>query len=754
MHLTCGTCGSDFDFEPDGRAFAPCPVCGSSVSLEAQTLELDDGAEASKLDSSALPEALPELDTRDMAPSAVHDPATLELVGVSAPELPAAAPFTASPKTTRAPVRPAISVSRRSSASWRDYLGWGIFVSIVMASASYVAYQRSLPPPPPRITNPFEKAADQWLAGGLEPMPTRDAVAIGKTKLGRSRSERLDGLETIKRGLISDAGDPEAIALYSMALAGLPSARDEDTVTLALRGITAAVGEGPSSTHRATLEEARAWLLLEERRLDQARDAAARAVERAPTSSGARMVQAATNAEFRPERAVKSLRELVRDEEVEHRARRWLAVALLRTGQVSEAVALLEKGMEDAPNADVLMRTFYQLRFSMGDEQAARELLERLVEEGNASTDDRLRLARELSRREGNPKAALEVLDGGLAETAAGDRARAELFAEKIFVATSSPKFIVDPRELTQWLEAGTNLAPDAPVMRYAKTLADGALDREEQALAGLEVANGLNPEIPEMAVDLAWRLRTVDPAAAREVVDDALSSTLDSIPLYLLAAVLDLDAGRPVAAFQRMKRALAIDPEQNLARDRLRPFPPPLEVYGEIGDELLQRGRTSRNAITTTGAAAAYYVAGDFRRTARALAQALRLDRRAASANLYAGILALRKQQRGPARRYFTVAWEEDRGLPLVQIYHARLVESLGDLRKAELAYREILHNNPSATAAQTGLARVLWRAGEREEAVAEARKVLSVRPDDREALVFMAEATELDAPRRRRRP
>lgn len=757
MHLTCGTCGSDFDIEPDGRPTAACPVCGGAVAIESQVLELDDGDDSSALDAASLPDALPELDTRDMTPSAVRDPSTLDLGGSSASwaRRDAAIANRSTRRSAPAPAKPSaprrVGVSRRGGDSWRDTLGWGIFVTAVMIAASTIAYRRSLPPPPPKIANPFQKAADQWMTGGLEAMPTRDAVAIGKTKLQRSRRERLEGLETIKRGLIADADDPEAIALYAKTLASLPSARDEESVQLALRGITAAIGEDPDSRHRAALEEARAWLLLEEERLDQARDAATRAVERAPASAGAQMVRAAANAEFRPEKAVETLRSLLADPEVEHRARRWLAVALLRSGQVTEAVELLESGVENAPNADQLMRILYELRYAMGDEREAREVLERLVESGNASTDDRLRLARELARRDENVKRALAVLDGGLAEVAAGERARARLYAGKIFAVTTSSGFVVDPRELTEWTETGLELAPDSPEMLYAKTHADDALDRDEQALAGLEVANGLYPEIPEMAIDLAWRLRSVDPAAAREVIEDALLSTLDSIPLYLVAAVLELDAGKPVAAFQRLKRALAIDPELNLARDSLRPMPPPLDVYLEVGGVLLERGRTTRNAITSTGGAAAYYVAGDFRRAARALTQALRLDRRSAPANLYSGILAFRKNQRASARRYIGVAWDEDRGLPLVQIYHARSLEGMGDLRKAELAYREILHNNPSAIAAQTGLARVLWQSGEREDAIAEARKVLAVRPNDREALVFMAEATAPE-PRRRR--
>ncbi|MEO0811669.1 MAG: tetratricopeptide repeat protein, partial [Myxococcota bacterium] len=639
--------------------------------------------------------------------------------------------------------RPAtVTISRRGGPNWRDYIGWGAFVAVVMIGASYIAYRRSLPPPPPQIANPIQKAADRWRDSGLEGMPVRDAIAIGKTKLERSRLERLDALETIKRGLITDANAAEAIALYARALASLPSARDEDSVSLALRGITASIGADPDSEYRADLEESRAWLLLEERRLDQARDAAARSMELSPTSPGSRLVRAATDAEFRAERSVETLRELTREPEVRNRAQRWLAVALLRSGELAEAIRILEQGAESAPNSDEMMRTLYQLRYAMGQERKARELLERLVETKNASVEDRVRLARELLSNGGDPQAALEVLDGGLAENVAGDRAAAQLYAEKIFVATRAVDFIVDPRELTQWLARGLELAPDSSAVLYARCLADTELDRREQALAGLEVANGLYPEIPEMAIDLAWRLRRVDAPAAREVIDDALISTLDSVPLYLMSALLELDGGRPVTAFQRLKRALAIDPELNLRRAHDRALPAPLEVYRQIGDELTSNGRDRRNAITSSGGAAAYYVAGDFRRASRALVQAIRIDRRSAPANLYTGILALRKNQRASAQRHINVAWEQDRGLPLVQIYHARLLENSDNLVKAELSYRDILHLNPSATSAQTGLARVLWRAGRRSEALAEVRKVLSVRPHDREALVFMAGA------------
>ncbi|MEM6732467.1 MAG: tetratricopeptide repeat protein, partial [Myxococcota bacterium] len=548
MRLTCDTCGADLELSPaeiEGRTSVPCPVCSSDVAIQTVTLELDDGGENDALDMRALPQSLPELDTRDMSPSEVQDPTSLEfgdnegsgasdggglrddspIARAEAKLARLASPSSRSAPITRQLVRSPVTISRRSASPWRGYFGWGAFVAVVMVVASYVAYERSRPPPPPRIANPLEKAADGWFADGTvkEATPVRDAVSIAKTKLRGSRQERLEALRMIQRGLVDDPNEPEAIAVYARVLSTLPSARDENTVALALRGITAAIGDAPNSEHRAELEEARAWLLLEERRLDQARDAAARAVEYSPTSRSAQAVRAASNVEFRPADAVPALRELVSDPEVGNDAQRWLAVALLRSGEVTEAIGLLEDAVERAPSADGLLRELYEVRYAMGDVADARAVLERLMELGIASLEDRVVYARDLARNERKAERALQVLEAGEKDEAAGALRLAELYAEKVTIASTTPGFIPDPRELSLWLERGLELAPDSPVLLYARTLADDALGREERALDGLEVANGMYPEVPEMAVELAWRLREVDQAAAGEVIDDAL---------------------------------------------------------------------------------------------------------------------------------------------------------------------------------------------------------------------------------------
>ncbi|MEM6531514.1 MAG: tetratricopeptide repeat protein [Myxococcota bacterium] len=741
MRLTCGTCGAEFDVDPeravDGDA-VDCASCGSSVPIQTAVLEL-------------AVEDLPALASEAPGNPSATEFETFELaapVHVPAPRAPKAQKPAPRIDTTRTSYR----VSSQSAGSSRSGAGWAVFVALLTVAALYIVQRRSRPSPP-QIGNPMHAAVEQWQRDDeIEPLPVEQAVKEARAALAGDRNERIAAYRRIKRGLADDPDSFAAVALYAEALAFVPGARNQERVALALRAITAAIGRGPAPEEHLNLEVARAWLLLESDQLDPAREAALRAVELSPLSREARLVLAAADSKVRPERSIPALEELAEDPELGALATRWLAFARVRSGQVAEGLSLLERSVESASNADELKRALYELEFAIGAADKAVAFLGDLTSSGRASLEDRIRFARHLSRVKGRTEQALDVLNGALGEEAGKTLSVGQVYAEMVSIASTAEAFIPDPRELSAWLQKGLALDPDLPTLLYGSTLVDLALDRDEAALDNLEVANGLHPDVPEMAVHLAWRLRQADPEAAREVVDDALATHATSIPLFVMSAVLSFDQGRKVQAFREIRRALGIDPEVAIQNSMTRPFPAPYAVYRSIGDELLAHGKKSRNAVTLSGAAAAYYVSRDFRRASRALVSAMRLDRREATANLYTGILALRRNQKSAARRAFKIAWEQDRTLPLVQLYQARMHEALGDHSRAEQLFRELLNVNTSSSPARAGLARTLWRVGKKSEALDEARKVLEVSPDNREALSFLATLNQEPPPRRRR--
>lgn len=738
MRLSCGTCGAEFEIEAARAAnvdSVPCPSCGNDVQIQAASLEL-------------AVEDLP-LRTELGGETAIGYAETFDLATV--PPAPKPAPRSRpNIETSRTSFR--VSRTRSAPSSSRSGIGWAVFVTALTVLAFYVVQQRGRPAPP-TIANPVVAMAAEWRASGVEAQPLEQAVNAGRRALHGDRASRVRAFEFARRGLVTDPNSVAALALFTEALAFAPSTRSESRVALALQAVAAATGRGVEAKDQATLDVGRAWLLLETGNLDAAREAAQRAAERDPLSREARLVLAATDAEVRPARAIGVLKELVDDPELAGLAIRWLSLALVRSGRVTEGLSRLEAAIIAHPDSDPLQRALYELKFAIGEDDDAAAILEELARTGRASHGDRVRHARYLAREASEPERALEVLKAGLGEDTHGTSSMAAIYAEMVTIASTSERFIPDPRELTAWLESGLALDPDSPVLLYGSSLVDLALQREAQSLDNLEEANGLYPEVPEMAVRLAWRLRTADPAAAREVVDDALSANLNSVGLFTMSAVLAFDEGRKVQAFREIRRALSVDPEVAIERSLARPYPSPRDVYLEIGDRLVEQGKEARNAVTLSGAAAAYYVARDYRRASRALVQALRLDRKEATANVYAGILALRRKQRSAARQAFTAAWERERALPLVQLYYARLHESQGNCTKAEQLYRELLKTNTSSSPAHVGLARCLWSRGSREEALDEARKVLEVSPEDGEALSFLAHLEE-EPPRRRRRP
>lgn len=751
MEVRCGTCGSAFEVSDPGALAAggiDCPVCGNQITEAPSSLELDFGGDDSGDGALDLDGDLPVLDTEEDTDTGAQAPADLpdeESVVADGEDPSPAAGLSASSsasltlKTVNFEGRQGFAVSRRGPPPWRAYAGWGAVVVASMALAGYSAYKRSLPPPPPEMPNPLAKRAELWSEEGVRARPVEQALATAEKNLFGGPRKRAVAFEALRAALVSDPDHPEAIIAYTDLLSRMPDAVDEVMVDEALGAVSSTVGEDPDSEFRSELEEARAWLMLEQLQIDAARQAAQKAIEVAPNRPGARLVHAAADLSLAPERSIADIEKVLKDKPDDIRARHWLAKAQLRGGFVLEAIKTLNGALKGGARDEPLLRELSRLYLALGDFDHAMKILDKLRERSLANYEDALYAARIVSRSRAETDRGLEILRQALKEPMLADVARARLLTEQVRIVVEADETMGFQREVSEWLNQGFDLAPDLAELLYVAAHADFATGRDEQALELLEDANGMYPAIPELAFLLAWRLRQRDPGSALEIVESALREAVDFVPLYLLNALLVFDDGKRVEALQKLKRAFAKDPNVLLQKIKLRVFSQPRAAYRELAEVLLERGQSARNAMLITAAAAASYCAEDFKRSSRALASALRFDRDNPSANLYSGILAQRVGRSSARKKFITKAWTLDRGSPLTQLSYARVLEGARDPTKALNLYRDLVEKNPLHAAAQVGLARLLWRTGSKEEALTTARRVVSMRPYDLEALNFL---------------
>jgi tetratricopeptide (TPR) repeat protein len=146
-----------------------------------------------------------------------------------------------------------------------------------------------------------------------------------------------------------------------------------------------------------------------------------------------------------------------------------------------------------------------------------------------------------------------------------------------------------------------------------------------------------------------------------------------------------------------------------------------------------------------------AYYFAGDTKRAVQQLNRAARLDPGEVGARLYRAIIGLERNKKALARRDLEAALEADSQHGVVRFYQARLLEMSGKHGEAERVYLDLLDRNPLDGAARVGLARTLQARKERRQAIEQAVKVLGSRPNDRDALRFLAHAERRRGRRRR---
>lgn len=512
-----------------------------------------------------------------------------------------------------------------------------------------------------------------------------------------------------------------------------------------LSAITSVVGDSPGSSERPSLETSRAWLLLRAGRLEDAREAAVRAVATRQDFAPAQVVAFAASASLKPEQAVQGLTPLLNNPEVASDARLWLGEAQLLLGQVNEAIATWRGGVRDAPSDAPFLARLARLQADLGDYGAAIDLLAQSVTRGAASTSDVLLLARLQSRAMHKSKQALETLDMAQKERKGESFAAALLVAERVTVALSVKPPLVPPDELAKSLQSAMADARDVPQLIYAGALADLAGGQAKHAAEALEAAQTLAPDAPEIAFALASLSRATDQAGAGEVVATALKERPDYIPLYLLDAAIAAEHDEKPRAITSVRKALTYDPALYVQATLFSAYAEPAPYMLDVAKTLGEQGLRFDSAVLRGAAGMLYVLANDPKNGPLWLTRALRDDPNDVGAHFYSAVLLLRKggPNKKPIRADLAAAERAERRQPMVRLYKARVFEQIGKLADATKIYRDLVDQNPMNAAAYVGLGRVLRIQGDEQAARDAAKKALGVRPRDREALkLLVAEA------------
>ncbi len=635
------------------------------------------------------------------------------------------------------PGRANVSFSRTRASATQTYLIWGGIVLGAAVLAGGFLYWRGLPIAPPEVPNPLERRADDWRKNGQPLAGVDDAAAAvieglaSGTNAGRDRA-----LGAARAAVVADPKSPGAVSLYARALAARDETLDPTTLNDVLAAITSVVGDQPNSPERPSLETSRAWLLLRAGRLDDAREAAARAVATRSDYAGAQVVALAASVSLKPEHAAQQLAPYLNTPEVANDARLWLGEAQLANGQVTDAMATWRGGLRDVPTDAAFIGRLARLQADLGDYAAASDLLSQNVARGAASLGDVLTLARLQSRALHKPKAALETLDAALKERESQPFAVAQLVAERVTAALSVKPALIPADEIGKMLASAASASPNVPQLIYAAALADIGAGQAQKAIDALESAQALAPDSPEVAFVLAALTKANDHPVASDIVATALKERADYIPLYFLDATIAAEHDEKPRAVTAVRKALTFDPGLYVQHTLFSAYGEPMPVMLDVARSLAEHSTRLDNTILKGAAGALYVLANDQKNGPLWLTKALRSDPNDVGAHFYSAILNLRRGQKKPARLDLAAAEKSERRQPMVRLYKARVFEQIGKYPEATKIYRDLVDQNPLNAAAFVGLGRVLRIQGDEQAARDAGRKALAVRPRDREAL------------------
>lgn len=605
---------------------------------------------------------------------------------------------------------------------------------------------------PPEGPNPLEQRAGDWKKGGEKSyaQPEEAIRLVTEGLLLGTNAGRDSALAMAKQAVMADPKSPATVNLYARALAAREDPIDATVMNEALAAIVSVIGEHPSAQERPSLEVARAWILLHAGRTDDAIAAANDTMNNFGGYMPARVVALAADVTRKPEHAASGLAPYADLPEVSREARLWHGEALLHSGRVAEALASWKAGMHDLPGDGPYISRIARLQADLGDYTQASDLLATNVERDASTVADVLMLARLQSRALHKPKQAMETLDRALNARGGDSAAAALLVAEKAVTAVSVKPPLATTEEIHAWLRPALAATPVSPQLSYAQGLVDLQAGDLRHASESFEAAQTLAPEVPEIALAMAFAAYDDDLDVAYEALATAQRAHPEYIPLYFVEATIASNRDDKVRAANAARKGFTFDPANyvsyTLFADYAEPLPQMLEAARMLGDN----GNRLDNATLRGASGALYVLADDLKNGAIWLTKALRDDQFDLGARLYSTVLDLRKGAKKPAKADILAAERTDRRHAMVRLYKARVIELTGKPPEAIKIYRDLIEQNPLNVAARDGLARLLRNQGDEAGARDEARRVLATRPRDREALRLLI--TEPTRPGRRR--
>ncbi|MBC7792915.1 MAG: tetratricopeptide repeat protein, partial [Clostridia bacterium] len=641
--------------------------------------------------------------------------------------------------------RPSVSY-RRPKSRRNVYIAVACVFLMLNAAVFAVVSIKRRSIAPPEVPNPLEKQANTSKENSKErggekayEQPAEIIRSVNEGLALGNNAGRDSALAVAKEAALADPRSPATINLYARALAAREDPLDPSVMNDALNAIVSVIGEHPRAPERPSLEVARAWILLHAGRSDDAAAAANEALSNNGGYTPARVIALAVEAARKPDHAAAGLQAYVDLPEVSRDARVWLGEAQLHAGRVGEAIASWRGGMRDIPADGPFVSRIARLQADLGDYAAASDLLAQNVARDAATVADVLILARLQLRAMHKPNVAMETLDAALTTRGSDSAVAALLVAEKVVTAVSVKPPLASIDTIHAWLRPALATTPASPQLSYAQGLADLQVGDVRHASESFEAAQTLAPEVPEIALAMAYAAYDDDIDVAYEAIATAERAHPEYLPLYFVEAMIASHRDDKTRAANSARKGFLFDPNVYAQYTLFSEYAEPIQQMLDSARILGDNGNRFDNATLRGAAGALFTLANDQKSGAAWLTKALRDDPFDLGARLYSTVLDLRKGAKKPAKADILAAERTDRRHMMVRLYKARVIEVTGKPQDATKIYRDLIEQNPLNAAARNGLARMLRQQGDETGAREEARRVLATRPRDRDALKLL---------------
>jgi len=271
-----------------------------------------------------------------------------------------------------------------------------------------------------------------------------------------------------------------------------------------------------------------------------------------------------------------------------------LGVLLHQTGRTDEGIQSIRRAIARDPRAAEFHLNLANIQAERGQPGLAADSLRKAIElEPRGAVDARIRLARFLNAELNRPSEAVQVLrqalaiqpanvealnDLAVALHRAGDRAAAVEYYNQAIALTPNDVDLLCNYATTltelghydralEFFQCALELQPRHEKSWYNLGLAHVSQERFEEAIAAFKKALEINPQHARAKFQLAVLL-----CAGRELEESAdlyaqsLTTPRERADVYLHAGLARMNEGRNDKAIELTRRALAIDPDYELA--------------------------------------------------------------------------------------------------------------------------------------------------------------------------------------------